>query len=442
MAGLSPYYQPYPGTEDEPDMKYGLGVAQNDMQQPSDNFDLGIDEPTEENIEAQSVAPKATDTQRGLADYMANWANKNITQGNEAYEKNRVNQEDVDAAREQNKTRQLLAGLAESGAKIGNYRGNYSKSSLPEFANQMQQDDKQYFDQKRQASQAGLAQAQEGRRALADVGAFKKRIAEMDNMVAKNDPNSEISKSMRDAVRSSGMEIPDNLSAAAIEKVMPQARQIALEKMRQEYGMKLEGIRSRDRRSSDDARRELADAKTQQNQDKDKRDTEIKLRKEFANNKTVQTYNQIKPVVDQIQNLSDANSGAADQAIVYVFNKALDPGSVVREAEFANAAGNAGLVTKAQMYQEKLFKGEFLSPQQKKDMRETAKQLVDALGKHYDDVVADYDADAEYYGLNPERVMGRSAFGKRNRNPNQGQGPVPEGTAAIEDWKPNRTAVK
>lgn len=442
MAGLSPLYNPYPGTEEE-DQRYGLGVAQLDGG-ASDNYGLELP-PVEAPVEEEAPAPKASDTQRGLVDYMKNWAQTNIQEGNDAYEQNRVDPAQIEASRGENKTRQLIAGLADSAAKIGNVRGQSVKSTLPDFVNQMQQGDKDYFDQKRKVSESGLARAEAGRKSLNDVGSFEKRIAEMDNAAAKSDPNSEISRAMREAIKTAGMAVPDNVSAAAIEKtgLGQQARQIALEKMRQEHSMKVEGVRSRDRRAGDESRRELADLKTQGVAEKDRKKDELELRKRFDNNPVVKEFNDLDSRAKQLEQLNSSDigrSGAANQAIVYIFNKLLDPGSVVRETEYANAASNSGKLNEFKMLAEKLSKGEFLSESQKRDMANTAKEIVSSARVKYDNIVDDLAKDAEYYGLNTERVLGSSAYANKIGRTNASQ-PAQQSSASIPVWTPNsRTA--
>jgi len=435
MAGLSPLYNPYPGTEEEEEKilpgseQYGMLMQE---QEPV---------PVEEDL-PEPAPQTAVDSQRSFVDYMKSWANKNIQEGNNAYEQNRVDPAQIEASRGENKTRQLIAGLADSAAKIGNVRGQAVKSTLPDFVNQMEKSDKDYFSQKQNASKEGLSLAEAGRKSLNDVGSFEKRIAEMDNAAAKSDPNSEISRAMREAIKTAGMAVPENVSAAAIEKtgLGQQARQIALEKMRQEHSMKVEGVRSRDRRAGDESRRELADLKSTQGQDKERKKDEVEARKRFDSNPVVKEFNDLDNRAKSLDDLNSSDSGAADQAIVYIFNKLLDPTSVVRETEYTNAARNSGKLNEFKMLAEKLSRGKFLSPEQKRDMAATAKQIVNSARVKYDNVVDDLVKDSEYYGWNAERVLGSSAYANKIGRTNASQ-PAQQSNAAIPVWTPNsRTA--
>jgi hypothetical protein len=142
----------------------------------------------------------------------------------------------------------------------------------------------------------------------------------------------------------------------------------------------------------------------------DNMDAEGKLRNEFSGRVkefgTVQdAYGRIvASVQNRIANPQE-KSPASDIALVFGYMKMLDPGSVVREGEYATAQNAAGIPERVRNYYNKAIDGEFLDPKQRDDMVATAGRLykqargtASAEGKRYRDL-------ATSYGLNPDRIV-------------------------------------
>jgi hypothetical protein len=93
------------------------------------------------------------------------------------------------------------------------------------------------------------------------------------------------------------------------------------------------------------------------------------LRKEYNN--------QIKPYLPQLDNFNkasalaakpdDARTAADDMALVFIFMRSLDPGSTVREGEYATAKNTAGVPDRVRNAYNAALNGQFLSPTQRKD---------------------------------------------------------------------------
>lgn len=95
-------------------------------------------------------------------------------------------------------------------------------------------------------------------------------------------------------------------------------------------------------------------------------EAETGLRKEFNGLKVVQdatqvqnSFNQINSAYEQALGSTEDKSSkaAADQALVISFNKMLDPGSVVREGEFARSTEGQSLINQYQGKLEKIAQG-------------------------------------------------------------------------------------
>lgn len=100
------------------------------------------------------------------------------------------------------------------------------------------------------------------------------------------------------------------------------------------------------------------------------------------------------------------NSGAGDVALVTAFMKMLDPGSVVRETEFANARDTAGLLEQLKNQAQKVQTGQFLGTEQRAAFSRLAKKYLDAAKKQQGKAKEDLGVSVEFYGLNEENVFG------------------------------------
>jgi hypothetical protein len=103
------------------------------------------------------------------------------------------------------------------------------------------------------------------------------------------------------------------------------------------------------------------------------------------------------------------DSGAGDIALVTSFMKMLDPGSVVRETEFATAANAGGLLARLRSLATKVENGQFLSADQRADFQRLAGQYLKAARDQEGPVRKSYQAIIENYGLNPVNVFGTRA---------------------------------
>ncbi|MGB3465686.1 MAG: hypothetical protein WBA74_10460 [Cyclobacteriaceae bacterium] len=133
---------------------------------------------------------------------------------------------------------------------------------------------------------------------------------------------------------------------------------------------------------------------------------EEKIRKEYQNR--ISNYTDAKTTYANIDASSKDNSGAGDVALVTSFMKMLDPGSVVRETEFATASNTAGLIGKLSTTLDKLQKGEFLTDSQRKTFVGLAKKYMDATEVNEKRVRKDLSNVVTNYNLNPDNVFGTS----------------------------------
>jgi hypothetical protein len=140
---------------------------------------------------------------------------------------------------------------------------------------------------------------------------------------------------------------------------------------------------------------------------KDKVAEEARLRGEYS--KRTEDLTAAERNQSIIETSAADNTGAGDIALVTSFMKMLDPGSVVRETEFATAANAGGLLGRLQSLATKVESGQFLSAEQRTEFQNLSRKFLDAARVQEQGVQQSYQAIVENYGLNPVNVFGARA---------------------------------
>jgi hypothetical protein len=133
---------------------------------------------------------------------------------------------------------------------------------------------------------------------------------------------------------------------------------------------------------------------------------EEKLRKEFQGRTKV--YGELGTTYNNIKSSAEAKNGPGDIALITGFMKMLDPGSVVRETEFATARDTAGLYERLLNTSQKLQSGQLfaLDSKQRQEYVSLAKQYLDSAQKKAGEDKKALGVVVKNYRLNPENVFG------------------------------------
>lgn len=145
--------------------------------------------------------------------------------------------------------------------------------------------------------------------------------------------------------------------------------------------------------------------------DRDKStEAEAKLRTEFT--KQLGTFGEVQDgyrrliaATEQREANPNSVSPASDIGLIFGYMKMLDPGSVVREGEYATAQNAAGIDDRLRNTYNKIIKGEFLTPQQRQDFVDTAGRLYGQARQGADTTANRYRGLAKEYGLDEGRVV-------------------------------------
>ena len=149
---------------------------------------------------------------------------------------------------------------------------------------------------------------------------------------------------------------------------------------------------------------ELAALESGTGDPKEKFNQEEKIRKEWQGRSKM--YSELQGTFNTLQASANSANGPGDIALITGFMKMLDPGSVVRETEFATARDTAGLFTQLQNRLEKAQNGQLLSPTQRKEYVALSQKYLDSAQKKANQEKKDLGIVVKNYKLNPENVFG------------------------------------
>lgn len=126
------------------------------------------------------------------------------------------------------------------------------------------------------------------------------------------------------------------------------------------------------------------------------------LRAEFT--KAAQPFVDLSQAFQKIENAAKNPSGAGDISLIYGYMKILDPGSVVREGEFATAANAGGVPDAVKSIYNKALSGQRLSEGVRNDFLGQARNLIESQRVLSNDLVERYKGLATQYKLQPDQV--------------------------------------
>ncbi len=136
---------------------------------------------------------------------------------------------------------------------------------------------------------------------------------------------------------------------------------------------------------------------------KNRFDRSTKLRTEFT--KASGDWIKIRDAHGRVESAAKDPSAAGDLALIFNYMKVLDPGSVVRESEFATAAASGSWGDRIQAGGLKIIEGERLSPDQRQDFLDRSRRLATAQHGQQKRLVGEYAGLAERASVDPKNVV-------------------------------------
>lgn len=127
------------------------------------------------------------------------------------------------------------------------------------------------------------------------------------------------------------------------------------------------------------------------------------IRKEFT--KLSGDFIKLRDAIGKVQGAADNPSAAGDLAMIFNFMKILDPGSTVREGEFATAQNSAGVPERLRAQYNQIISGERLTVNQRADFLGTANRMFEGQSEKQVQLENSFRAIAERQNMNPDDVV-------------------------------------
>lgn len=154
---------------------------------------------------------------------------------------------------------------------------------------------------------------------------------------------------------------------------------------------------------------------------------ENQLRGQLGQNDAIKALVTVRPQIGVIGDIAaraargEEISPQDDLALIFSFMKVLDPGSVVREGEFANAQNTGSLFDRAANAYNNLLRGNRLNNRQRAEFFASASNVMRQYDEAAQAAINRIRQTTEAYGLNPDRVAPLPQSGRtRQESPVRG----------------------
>ena len=134
---------------------------------------------------------------------------------------------------------------------------------------------------------------------------------------------------------------------------------------------------------------------------------------DFGNEKTVQNLSVAGSYLNQMNTFGVGTpqyKPSDDIALVFSFMKTLDPGSTVREGEYATAKNAGGIPETIVNTYNKVREGKFLTDEQRRNFIETARKSYTGISKEAENIASRYKSMASDRGIPEHLVVPKNMF--------------------------------
>jgi len=157
------------------------------------------------------------------------------------------------------------------------------------------------------------------------------------------------------------------------------------------------------------------------------------LRKEFTSLQKIKDFSKVSDAYTRVVESSRNPSAAGDLALIFNYMKVLDPGSTVREGEFATAQNAAGVGGRVVSLYNSIIRGERLNVDQRADFVDRSTRLYKGAENQTKPLYDFYKNLAVERGYDPDLILPSFSFvGDFPVNPNIKPASF---TGTQEEWK-------
>jgi len=129
------------------------------------------------------------------------------------------------------------------------------------------------------------------------------------------------------------------------------------------------------------------------------------IRKEFMGLQPVKEAISLRVALDKLQRGAASSNAAGDMAMIFSYMKMLDPGSAVREGEYATARNAAGIPEQIKNLYNKALDGQFLTPDQRSSFVRLGQGLYTAQAAPALKLSREFGGYVQRAGLDPAEVL-------------------------------------
>jgi hypothetical protein len=159
-------------------------------------------------------------------------------------------------------------------------------------------------------------------------------------------------------------------------------------------------------------------------------------RKEFTGLPQVKAFADQTTAYSLVISSIDDPSPAGDLALIFNYMKVLDPGSAVKEGEFATAQNAGSVDDRTRGLYNRIMSGERLSERQRADFADRATRLYSGAEQQYQSIAEQYGSFAQAAGLPADQVIPDYSFvGNRYQTPLIYQLPPTPPGVTQQDWE-------
>ena len=169
----------------------------------------------------------------------------------------------------------------------------------------------------------------------------------------------------------------------------------------------------------------------------------MNLAKDFQARKEVLYFNEVVPRYFTMKKALQEADGknpetfvAIDQSLITLFNKITDPGSVVRESEYARTPGDLALIKRIDAFASRIEKGGRLEPSARQALVRMANKFYDVAAQRYGIVRSDFEHNSKVYGIDPSLVVGTDMRKDTEVGTPSNGGVVPPPGAVVKRYNP------
>lgn len=129
----------------------------------------------------------------------------------------------------------------------------------------------------------------------------------------------------------------------------------------------------------------------------------FKMRDDWLKNQTTKNTQSVREAYDKIR--SAGPTAAGDMSLIYGLMRMQDPGSTVRESEFANAEHTAGIPEQILNLRNRLLTGQRLTPQQRAAFTDQASRIYGAQKQNQGRLDDEFRRLATQGGMAPDEIV-------------------------------------